>query len=224
MTTLASASPAPSVVAIGRVQPEGVTLLGTGFFLPASGLVATAAHVISRDDKNLVVSWKDTLVAQGMNAYQDTTDRAVRMTQASVRAYDAFHDLCVLELAVAVQLPHLSIQGTDPLSIGEPLAILGYPHADHGRMVLTEHRTTVGAKVLIDSGGIKGKHVVLNTQTRPGQSGSPVFRVSDVACVAVLIGSYAPSANSGISLGGIDPHTLHQTTHAVSSEYLLKMM
>ena len=71
---------------------------------------------------------------------------------------------------------------------------------------------------------IKSKHIVLNIQTRPGQSGSPVFRESDSMLVAMIIGSYAPNSSGSISLGGVDPHTLHQTTHAVSAEYILQML
>lgn len=42
--------------------------------------------------------------------------------------------------------------------------------------------------------------------------------------VAMIIGSYAPNSGGSISLGGVDPHTLHQTTHAVSAEYILQML
>jgi len=75
-----------------------------------------------------------------------------------------------------------------------------------------------------NSSGIKSNHLVLNVQTRPGQSGSPIFRLSDSKLIGMIIGSYAPGGGGGISLGGIDPNTLHQTTHAVSSEYISKMI
>ena len=104
------------------------------------------------------------------------------------------------------------------------LSIVGYPHCTQGRNVLTYQETTVGAKILIESSYVKSKHLVLNIQTRPGQSGSPVFRETDSKLVAMVIGSYAPNSQGAISLGGVDPHTLHQTTHAVSTEYILKML
>ena len=90
--------------------------------------------------------------------------------------------------------------------------------------MLTYERAEIGAKVLIDSNGIKSKHVVLNTQARPGQSGSPVLRLPDLMVIGLLIGSYAPGGGGGISLGGVDPQTLHQTTHAISAEYLTEML
>lgn len=65
---------------------------------------------------------------------------------------------------------------------------------------------------------------MLNTQARPGQSGSPIFSAYTTTLVAILIGSYAPGGGGGISLCGVDPHTLHQTTHAVSVEYVKKML
>ena len=42
--------------------------------------------------------------------------------------------------------------------------------------------------------------------------------------VGVLAGSYARTGGGQISLGGIDPASLHQTTHAVSAEYLREML
>lgn len=79
----------------------------------------------------------------------------------------------------------------------------------------------VGARVLLGAGGVKVKHVVLNTQTRPGQSGGPVFTADGRTVCAMITGGYSPTgAAGGIIIGGIDPQTLHQTTHAVSAEYI----
>ena len=44
------------------------------------------------------------------------------------------------------------------------------------------------------------------------------------AIAGILIGSYAPQVNGSISIGGIDPQTLHQTTHAISAEYIKEML
>ena len=38
--------------------------------------------------------------------------------------------------------------------------------------------------------------------------------------IALLVGAYVPTNEAGISLGGIDPQSLNQTTHAVSAHYL----
>lgn len=64
----------------------------------------------------------------------------------------------------------------------------------------------------------------MNIQARPGQSGGPVIRKSDNTIIAILIGAYVPTIGGGIDLGGIDPQTLHQTTHAVSTEYMERML
>jgi S1-C subfamily serine protease len=148
--------------------------------------------------------------------------RSIQTFPVKIAASDPFHDLAVLKADIP-QLTNLSISGADSAPVGTPISSFGFPHADHGRMVLTRQDTEIGARVLITSGGIKSKHFVLNTQARPGQSGSPIFRTADGQLVGVLIGSYAPGGGGGISLGGVDPHTLHQTTHAVSAEYLSKM-
>ena len=82
---------------------------------------------------------------------------------------------------------------------------------------------SIGAKILIDTNGIKLKNIVLNIQSRPGQSGSPIVIPGKRTISGILIGSYAPQVNGSISIGGIDPQTLHQTTHAISAEYIKEM-
>jgi len=208
------------VFVVGRVTPTGVQPLGTCFLLSTAGYFATAAHVTGQDDQNLVVAFRQ---MEAISSYQDTTDLSVQFTAARIKAYDPFHDTCVLQTDLPVAST-VKIGSVDALRIGDNVAIFGYPHADQGRLVLTYQATEIGAKVLIEAGGIKAHHVVLNIQSRPGQSGSPVFSHSDASLAAVLVGSYAPGGGGGISLGGVDPHTLHQTTHAVSAEYLAKML
>lgn len=215
-------SPFTAAVPVGRLGPGGVDLLGTAFLLPQAGLLATASHVVGQDDTNLVVVFKAGS-PDPLTTYQDTSDPAVQTIRARVKAFDAFRDLCVLEIGGALAAG-TAVQGADAVSVGEELIVAGYPHANNGRMVLTLQRTDVGAKILIEAGGVKSKHLVLNVQARPGQSGSPVYRARDNVLVAVVVGSYAPGGGGAISLGGIDPHTLHQTTHAISAEYLMAMM
>lgn len=209
-----------AVFALGRMTPTVVNLLGTVFSLNKPGFFATSSHVCTSDEQGLVIVFKQQV--SELNSYQDTSDTSVSTFPVKIHAYDPLHDLAILRADVAIQ-SNINIGGTDNVSVGESLLCFGYPHADHGRMVLTQQNTEVGAKVLIDAGGIKSKHLVLNTQTRPGQSGSPVFRMVNGLLVGIIIGSYAPGGGGGISLGGVDPSTLHQTTHAISSEYLLEM-
>ena len=80
----------------------------------------------------------------------------------------------------------------------------------------------IGSKILVNSAGMKAKYCVINTQTRPGQSGSMIYSRTQNKIIAVLIGAFA--SNSGISLGGINPRELHQTTQCISAEYISKMI
>jgi S1-C subfamily serine protease len=207
------------VFAVGRTGPAGVQLAGSAFSLNKAGCFATASHVAGTDDAGLVLCARK---LTSLNEFQDTSDNTIQIFPVRILASDPFHDLAVLK----AEIPHqtnIAMGGADDVAVGTQISSFGFPHADHGRMVLTRQDTEVGARVLITSGGIKAKHVVLNVQARPGQSGSPIFRTADGKLVGVLVGSYAPGGGGGISLGGVDPHTLHQTTHAVSAEYLGKM-
>lgn len=208
------------VVAVGRNGTSGVQLLGTATLINSPGKFVTAAHVTGNDDKDLVVVLKN---YNSINDYQDTSDNRVQVIPVSIREIDPFVDLCILTADVDYY-SNLSISGTDILSLGNIVDIFGYPHANYDRLVLTHQRTEIGARILIRNGAVKTKHVVLNTQTRPGQSGSPIFSSQTTVIVAILIGSYAPGGGNCISLGGVDPSTLHQTTHAVSAEYIREML
>jgi len=86
-----------------------------------------------------------------------------------------------------------------------------------------EDKAFLGAKVLLETNGVKSKHAVINTQARPGQSGSLVFSPKDQSISGVLVGAWVPGPG-GISLGGINPRELHQTTQCVSAEYLRDML
>ncbi len=207
------------VLAVGRNGPAGVQLLGTAFCLNKAGHFATASHVVGTDDQGLVLAFKR---LSSIHDFQDTSDTSISMFTVKIAALDPFHDLAVLKADIDL-VSNIAIGGADQAPVGTAISSFGFPHADHGRMILTQQDAETGARILIASGGIKAKHLVLNTQARPGQSGSPVFRKSDGQLVGVLVGSYAPGGGGGISLGGIDPHTLHQTTHAVSAEYLTSM-
>jgi hypothetical protein len=209
------------VFAVGRMNgPGGVQLLGTAFNLNKPGFFATAAHVAGTDDSNLVLVTKS---QNNLADFQDTADNQVQMFAVKIHAADPLHDLTVLRADGVNVHCNIVMGGADMAAPGVAICSFGFPHADHGRMVLTQQNTEVGARVLIEIGGIKAKHLILNVQARPGQSGSPVFRQGDGQLIAVLVGSYAPGGAGGISLGGVDPHTLHQTTHAVSAEYLSGM-
>lgn len=207
------------VFALGRNGPGGVQLLGTAFALNKRGLFATASHVAGIEGENLVLAFKP---LASLHDYQDTGDNSIKSFPVQIHALDPFHDLAVLKADVDAT-SNVVVGGADDAPVGTQVASFGFPHADHGRMVLTQQDAEIGARVLIASGGIKAKHMVLNTQARPGQSGSPIFRKTDGRLIGVIVGSYAPGGGGGISLGGVDPHTLHQTTHAVSAEYLSKM-
>lgn len=208
------------VYAVGRMEPSGAQLLGTAFAV-APDKVATAFHVVGASDQNLFMALPK---VQRFDDYQDTSDKTLQTVALKIHAADPIRDLCILQLpGQAISFSH-TIGSADEVQIGSPLSTIGFPHANFGRLVLTQQQAQVGAKILLENLGEKSKHIVLNTQARDGQSGGPVFDSSMQRVVAVLLGSFAPGGGGGISLGGVDPHTLHQTTHAISAEYVRAML
>lgn len=211
-----------AVYAIGREEGGVLALLGTAFAV-GPRKIATAFHVTGPNDAGLAMALPR---IPSLLDYQDTSDHSIKTVPLRIVAADPLRDLCVLEIAppeISVTF-HYTLSGTDAAPPGSSVVAFGFPHATSGRMVLTQQFAHVGARVLIENSGQKSKHMILNTQARDGQSGGPIFDQQLRSVVAILIGSYAPSGGGGISLGGIDPTTLHQTTHAISAEYLGAML
>lgn len=209
------------VYAIGRRRPDGVALLGTCFAV-ATDRLATAFHVTGSDDSGVVMVMPR---VKSLVEYQDTSDTTLMTAPLRLVAADPIRDLSIFQIPDNSTITFsYSLGSADMVPTGSPVRTMGFPHANVGRLVLTQQQAHVGARILISSSGQKSKYVVLNTQAREGQSGGPVLSSDMQVVVAILIGSYAPGGGGGINLGGVDPWTLHQTTHAISAEYLRKML
>lgn len=208
------------VFSVGRITPNGITLLGSAFAINKSGYFATAAHVVNHNDNGLIICLNG---LSSIQEYQDTSKRGSQYVVAKIAALNPICDVCLLKTDLPIQSTML-LTSADRVQVGAEVVVFGYPHSDHGRMVLTQQNTHIGAKVLIESSGIKYKNMILNIQTRPGQSGGPIICPSSKEIVGMIIGSYAPKGTGGVIIGGIDPQTLHQTTHAISAEYIKEML
>lgn len=208
------------VLVIGRMNLDGtISMLGTGFIVSNDGKIVTSRHVVSDNDENLVVLLPH---VTSMNEYQDTTDTKCSHVQAYILESDPFRDITIIKtnLSFNGNIPNLG--SFDDVSVGEQVCILGFPHCVEGRRVLTFQQAVIGAKVLLESQGIKSRHAVINTQTRPGQSGSLIYSISKNKVVGILVGTFAP--NSGVIIAGINPRELNQTTHCISAEYIRNML
>lgn len=208
------------VYVVGRLTPNHVEMLGTGFLVSPTGHIVTTHHVTGPNEANLVVLAPHT---QNINEYQDLSDTRCSTIPVRIAEIDPIRDLTLLkaDLTFKGSLPRLGSFDDD--NVGDEIGIFGFPHCVEGRRTLTYQRAEIGAKVLLETNGIKSKHAVINTQARPGQSGSLIFSSKDQSISGVLIGAWVPG-QAGISLGGINPRELHQTTHCVSVEYVRDML
>ena len=206
------------VYPIARIVDGRFSLLGSAFFCEKQGYLISAAHVIAGNEKQLAVVMNE---LPSIQDFQDTSIDNRKCIPLEVVAFNPIHDICILKSDLPI-CSKIVTSSLDFVKVGEEVVLFGYPHCNFNRMVLTQQNAHVGAKVLIERSGIKMKNIVLNIQARPGQSGSPIIHNNEL--VGMLIGPYVPNGGSGISLGGIDPQTLHQTTHAVSAEYIKEMM
>ncbi|HEB62319.1 MAG TPA: serine protease, partial [Bacteroidetes bacterium] len=188
---------------VGRVTPQGVNMLGTGFLIQKNGIVATTRHVAGDDPKGLVVLFPH---IDNIESYQDLSDTSCKPIPANIIESDPTRDIAILATDLKFDGVIPEIGSFDKVNIGEKVGIFGYPHATEGRRALTFQETEIGAKVLLESESIKSKCAVINTQARPGQSGSLIYSPRIQNIVGMLVGAYSPSAGSGIRLGNIDPY------------------
>jgi len=196
------------VYVVGRLTPNHVEMLGTGFLIDKQGHIATTHHVTGSAGSNLVVLAPH---ISDINAYQNLSDAKCQTIPVSIHEIDPIRDLTILKADLSFSGPTPNIGTFDNDSVGEEIGIFGFPHCVEGRRALTYQKAELGAKVLLDTNGIKSKHAVINNQARPGQSGSLVFSPKDQSISGVLVGAWVPG-QGGISLGGINPRELHQTT------------
>lgn len=209
------------VLLVGRITPEHVQMLGTGFLVSSNGLIITTRHVTGSDDSNLVILAPH---ISDINAYQDLSDTSCKPVPARIAEIDPIRDLALLKVSATWSGKIPEIGSFDADNVGDNIGIFRYPHCVEGRRALTFQNAELGAKVLLESSGVKSKHAVINIQSRPGQFGSLIFSHKNNRISGVLIGAWGPSGGGGISLGGIDPRELHQTTHCISAEYVSEML
>ncbi len=134
--------------------------------------IVVPRHVIGDNDENLSIILPS---MRSINEYQDTTVTRANCIGVKIIASDPFRDISILKPIQSITAPEVLLGNIDNIKIMEQTYIIGFPHCTEGRKVLTVQEADVGAKILLESNNIKSKYIVVNTQTRPGQSGSLVY-------------------------------------------------
>lgn len=207
------------VLLVGRVTPDALQLLGTAFFVGIDGVLVTSRHVVGSNTNGLVVVMPN---IRQLNSYQDVSDTLCQTASVQVLDVNPIADLVILKVDGRVGSV-LQLGSLDEVNVGESVEIYGFPHCVDGRRVLTYQSASVGAKVLLESSSLKIKHAVVNSQTRPGQSGSLVYSRRLNKIVGLLSGTYVPRGNY-IMIMDLNPAELNQTSHIVSAEYIKEML
>ncbi len=209
------------VIIVGNIAPQRVQMKGSGFLISKNGLISTTRHIIGNDDSNLVILAPH---INNINDYQDLADTSCTPIKAKIKEVDPLKDIAIIKADINYDGTIPEIGSFDDNNVGEEVGIFGFPHSVEGRRCLTYQKAEIGAKVILESSGIKSKHAVINIQSRPGQSGSLIFSPRTEKICGMLMGAWIPPGGMGISLGGISPRELHQTTHCISAEYIKEMM
>lgn len=207
------------VLAIGKKTTSGVKMLGTGFIVTNNGRIITARHVVGNETDDLVIILPH---VPNINEYQDTSDNSCNVMDVKIEDINPITDLCLLKVDITFNGILPSIESLDNINVGDRIGMFGFPHCVMGRRVITYQEAEIGAKMLLETSGIKSKYATINIQTRPGQSGSLIFNISNGAIVGLLIGTYVPV--SGVIIAGINPHELNQTSYCISANHIKEML
>ena len=148
--------------------PITVKWQGTGFFVSADGLIATAGH-ICRDTKTFIVQFQNGSRTYADFVYMEKLERC---------------DVGFIKLQSDTKRPYFNLN--TKVEIGENLIILGYPWGLNNGVVLTQGVVSLVNRIE-PFFGIK---MVMQTDAASwsGNSGSPVIDM-DGKCVGILIGS-----------------------------------
>jgi len=208
-------------IAVGTLTNGHTQLLGSGFFLK-NEYYATALHAV-KNLPNLKVIPAPNVNSSG---YQNFTDRS-HVFDAVIHSVNPLIDIAILKVAGAFsnQNPSFGLAGLDYLRSPAALLLSGYPHCVMGRFVHTFKDTVLGAKIERLYFGTPVRQGVLNIMTRPGESGSMVVDMKNRNVVGMLVGAWVPQGSEGaVTIGGIDPQTLHATSLCVSLHHITELL
>jgi serine protease Do len=147
-----------AVVGIGagsaQAEHEGVQVVGSGFRLHGTGLVATAAHVVSALRGPALVVWNG------------------RHWPARVVRVDGVADLALLEVDAAAPMPGLVLSSARDAAPGDWVLVLGCPFG-------TLPTATMGIVSALPGAVLRPEalrqRMQLNAAVNPGNSGGPVI-------------------------------------------------
>ncbi|MBS3964624.1 MAG: trypsin-like peptidase domain-containing protein [Methylomonas sp.] len=184
----------PSVVAVGTVMPtrnpRGV-FLGTGFVVDDGKTIITNAHVVDKPLDGVRLEKFAVFYRQ---------DQRENMALAELVVVDPEHDLALLTLK-DVRLPALAIADSDTVREGEVFAFTGYPIGMVLGLFPVTHRGMIAAISpnaipVLASRQLNLKMLrhlnapfdvfQLDATAYPGNSGSPVYDMSDGKVVAIV--------------------------------------
>jgi S1-C subfamily serine protease len=161
--------------AVVRVICRSKGVFGSGFIHP-SGRVITAAHVISGCEL------KDLKVMAANGNVLDVTEAVA----------DDGVDLAALKLSSDPKISPLFVSRQTEVSLGEQVAIWGFPLGYNGGAPLL----TVGFVAGIDSieigHGRRSNRLIVNAAFNAGNSGGPIIDVEDGAVIGVVSSKLAP--------------------------------
>jgi|GEM_PF-5000394 len=169
----------PAVVWIGALDEYGLKWQGSGFFVSADGLIATAGHVVE-DTDFFEVMFQDETRAIADFVHMENLDTC---DVGFIKLRDKFTD----------DFPYFKFD--TEIETGEDLIILGYPWGLNNGVTLTKGVVSLPNRDELFFGTKLVIHV--DAASYPGNSGSPVVNM-DGECIGILIGGICGCDNFSI--------------------------
>src|SRR5262245_36954675 len=118
------------VVIVGRLTPNGVTMLGTAFAVTKNGSFVTTRHVVGSQDSDLVLLAPH---VTDLNSYQDLSDTRCKPISARIQEIHPIRDLAIISADVSFNGPMPDLGSFDDDNVGDDVLSFGFPHCVEGR-------------------------------------------------------------------------------------------
>jgi serine protease Do len=200
-------------------QSEGaIEFLGTAFIVHRDGYLLTAAHLVEKTDRLVVVP---TVFTDDFAPI--TVDRVAAMS-VTVAQRDADNDVALLKLeqAIGIDVPDDFLGSTAAVRTGASLMHMGYSFGYQQVHSLLVFGGVVSAKIRSLN---NARLILFDTMVHPGDRGGPLVHVADSHIVGIVSGRFeADEVARGSTEWAREAPPQTNVSYAVAIEHGLELM
>jgi len=203
---------------VAHEEAGAMTFRGSSFLIHEAGYLLTAAHIVHRQERLLIIPG-DT----GTDYLPMSVDRVTALSAAVVRR-DLDHDVALLKLDAgsAIAVPDEFLGSSEYLTPGIPVLTLGYSFGHQQLHHVLALDAILSAKIRSRN---DTRLLLFSTMVHDGDRGGPLINAADGRIIGVVSGRLEPTE---VVRGGVEwdraPPRDTNVSYAVPIEYGLELM